>query len=264
MISAAGESTSVIEHLEETRVKFSLLLKILVGVFFLNMLKQSGVHQFSKNLPHWFIFRMSKRVLRFNHWSFPCAHISTHIPPLLLAEYKNVAPLIYTKWVGNATKLVPIWKHFIHINCSLALILILVQTKLRHLPLHNCVSSGAAASADSPWNWSKHQWWKCWTLCLMMTTSTWPGLVSTIVYATDPPSFHISLSWLCCSWFSVILSLMLFFSLMRRPRLWFPASNISSKLTCATKRSSRMQCSRCRLKAPQTTSLDFILLSTSC
>lgn len=60
------------------------------------------------------------------------------------------------------------------------------------------------------------------------------------------------------------LCLLLCFSLMRRPKLWFPASNISSRLTCATKRSSRMQCSRCRLKAPLTTSPDFILPSTNC
>lgn len=64
--------------------------------------------------------------------------------------------------------------------------------------------------------------------------------------------------------FFLNLYLMLYFSSMRRPRPWFPASNTLSRLMCATKRFSRMQYSRCRPKAPPTTSLDFILLSTSC
>lgn len=89
------------------------------------------------------------------------------------------------------------------------------------------------------------------------------------LFITDTLSFPIPLAlFTCFLHFSLyILSpnrLLLCFSLTKRQRPWFPASNISSRLTCATKRSSRTQCSRCRLKAPLTTSLDFILPSTSC
>lgn len=52
------------------------------------------------------------------------------------------------------------------------------QCVARVLYVSFCVSSGAAVSAASPWNWSKRQWWKCWTRYPTMTTSTWPGLVA--------------------------------------------------------------------------------------
>lgn len=73
-------------------------------------------------------------------------------------------------------------------------------------------------------------------------------LVALIISKSRSKSLH---PWLCCS-------------LTRRPRRWSPASSISFRQTCATRRSSRTLCSRCKLKAPPTTSRAFTSPSTSC
>lgn len=63
------------------------------------------------------------------------------------------------------------------------------------------VSSGAAVSVDSPWSSSRPQWWRCWTLCLMTTMSTWPGLVSATLTASSLLVTHLFTCFLNFSFF---------------------------------------------------------------
>lgn len=81
------------------------------------------------------------------------------------------------------------------------------------------------------------------------------------IFFRSPPTSHTILALFI---FKSMLCPRLCFSSTRRPRQWSPASSISFRQTCATKRSLRTQCNRCRLKAPPTTSLAFILPLTSC